>query len=533
MTAQNKQRPNVLCFITDQQRHDHLSCAGNPLIQTPNIDRLAQSGVRFARCYVNNPICMPSRATMWTGQSAHAHRVRCNGISLDPRMPTIVSALAEVGYRTHGVGKYHLTPFQSLSGADPTTLDSTEWPETKQMWQGGRIGALPTPYYGLQSALFVGGHGDIMWGDYRRWLMQEAPEVIRRIEAWMAEAQGAGEIIWDSTGPSHIPAELHHSHWIADRVIEFLREQSYTHQPFFCWCSFPDPHHPYHAPEPYHSMYDALNMPAPERRKGELDDLPPFYRRIQTETLHVEGLTGPATRFHGRNSEIMARTYGMVSNVDANVGRVLDALEELGLRENTLVIYLSDHGDLMGDHWLQQKGPFHFDGLIRVPFIWSWPGHIVPDTVNTSIVSLLDFAPAILALCGAPIPEGPRPIEPFLGGPRPMNDYAPQELPPWPGYSLQPVLEGRQEAVREAALVDHDDDRLGLRLRTLITERYRLTWYGGKPYGEFFDLQEDPQELHNLWDVAEYRSLRNELAAYLLDEVVMSDSRLPRPLSVA
>ncbi|HEY63275.1 MAG TPA: sulfatase-like hydrolase/transferase [Caldilineae bacterium] len=520
MSNANVQRPNVLCLVTDQQRHDHLGCAGNPIIQTPNIDRLARSGIRFERCYVNNPICMPSRATMWTGQSANAHHVRCNGMPLDHRIPTIASALAEAGYRTHGVGKFHLSPFRSLNGADPASLNPMDWPESKEMWVSGRIGALPAPYYGLQSVLFVGGHGDFFWGDYRRWLMHEALDVIERIETWVTEM---GWEDWETMGPSLVPAELHHSRWIADRVIEFLREQTYTGQPFFCWCSFPDPHHPYHAPEPYHSMYDPADMPVPARREGELDDLPPHFRRIQHEHLRVEGVTGPVTRLYEHTPEIMARTYGMISNVDANIGRVLDALEELGLRENTLVVYLSDHGDLMGDHWLQQKGPFHFDGLIRVPFIWSWPGHIIPNTVNTSIVSLLDFAPTILDLCGVPIPEGLRPEEPFL----------PLELPPWPGHSLRPILEGREKAVRDTAFIEHDEDCLGLRLRTLVTERYRLTWYAGQPYGELFDLQEDPQELHNLWDDPAYRPVRDELTAQLLDQVIMSDSRLPRRLSRA
>jgi arylsulfatase A-like enzyme len=514
------QRPNVLCFITDQQRADHLGCTGNPLIQTPNIDCLARSGMRFERCYVNTPICMPSRATLWTGQTAHAHGVRCNGIRLDPSIPTLVSALAEAGYRTHGVGKFHLSPFIAMNGADPASLNPTEWPECRELWRKGLVSALPTAYYGLQSALFVGGHGDFIWGDYRRWLLHQAPDVVRRIETWVEEM---GREDWESAGPSLIPVELHHTHWIADRVIEFLREQRYTQQPFFCWCSFPDPHHPYHAPVPYHNMYDPADMPVPTRREGELDTLPPFYRRVRYEKFSVHGVHGPITRFYDQTPELMARTYGMISNVDANIGRVLDALEELGLRENTLVVYLSDHGDLMGDHWLQQKGPFHFDGLIRVPFIWSWPDYILPGWVNSNIVSMLDFAPTILDLCGVSIPEGPKPVEPFL----------PLELPPWPGHSLRPILEGSEEPVRDSALLDQDDDCLGIRLRTLVTERYRLSWYAGQPYGELFDLHEDPPELHNLWEDPGYDSVRHELTAHLLDQVIMSDSRLPRQLSVS
>jgi arylsulfatase A-like enzyme len=219
----------------------------------------------------------------------------------------------------------------------------------------------------------------------------------------------------------------------------------------------------------------------------------------------------------------MARTYGMVSNLDANIGRVLDTLDDLGLRENTIIVVLSDHGDLMGDHWLQQKGPFHYQGLIRVPFIWSWPGHIDPGTVNTNVVSLLDFAPTILDLCSVPIPEGPRLAESFL----------PRELPPWPGHSLRPTLERHEIAIRDAALVEQDDDRLGMRLRTLVTDRYRLTWYAGQPYGELFDLQEDPRELNNLWAQAGHRPVREQLTAQLLDQSILDESRLPRKLARA
>ena len=519
MPPADRQHPNVLCFITDQHRADHIGCAGNPLIQTPNLDRLAESGVRFERAYVHHPICSPSRATLWTGLGVRAHRVRANGMSLDPRIPTIVSALAEVGYRTHGVGKFHLTPFSARNGADLNGLKPEEWPETRQMWLNGRIGQLPVPYYGLQSAHLVCGHGDFFWGEYRNWLLHEMPEAVAAIEQFRKE-KGEG---WQTTFKSHVPFELHHSHWIADHVIDFLREQSQTRQPFFCWCSFPDPHHPYHAPDPYFSLYDPAEMPTPARREGELADLPPHFTRVQTEPYRVVGMPTPLSRWYDTTPTIMARTYAMVSNMDANIGRVLDALEGLGLRDNTIVIYLSDHGDMMGDHWLQQKGPFHFGGLIRVPFIWSWPGHIPAGRVYNGVASLLDFAPTILDLCGVPIPVHP-------DAEKPLHPNAP---PPWPGHSLRPLLEGGDADTRESAFIDQDDDASGLRLRTLVTERYRFTWYVGQPYGELFDLQEDPQELRNLWNDPGYRSVRSDLTAALLDQVCMHDYSLPRMLGGA
>ena len=501
MSSDSFRRPNVLCFVSDQQRADHLGCAGDPLLQTPCIDRLAASGMRFRRCYVNEALCMPSRASLFTGQRSHVHGVHDNRTTLDPRLPTFTGALARAGYRTHGVGKFHLSvtslPAHTRAAChgDPGRLNPREWPESREMWKGGYIGALPAPYYGLQSALGVGGHGDYVWGDYKNWLKREAPGVAKAIDDWI-RAHGED---WTSTGPSRLPAELHHSHWIADRVIDFLREQRYSEQPFFCWCSFPDPHHPYHAPEPYHSLYDPADMPTPARREGELENLPPHMRRMVKD--------------YERTPEIMARTYGMINNIDANVGRVLNELARLGLREDTIVIYLADHGDLMGDHWQQRKGAYHFDGLIRVPFIWSWPGHITPGSVNDGIVSLLDLAPTILDLCGVAIPQGSEATEPL----RPLH----RQLPPWPGHSLRSILEGRQETVRHATVIDGAQETCeGLCMRTLVTERYRLTWYAGQRYGEMFDLQEDSQELHNLWSEPGCQTLRQELTAELLEQVL-------------
>ena len=426
-------------------------------------------------------------------------------------------ALAAAGYRTHGVGKFHLTPFASKRGVDPANLDPADYPESRHMWGKGLLGQLPTPYYGLQSAHLVSGHGDFFWGEYRDWLLREAPEVVRAIDAHKKE-KGEG---WQSSFRSYVPAELHHSRWIADRTVEFLQIQSRTSQPFFCWSSFPDPHHPYHAPDPFFSMYHPADMPEPNRREGELALLAPHYTKVQTEDWPVVGMPTPLSRYYGRTPEIMARTYAMVSNIDANVGRVLDALEELGLRENTIVVYLSDHGDLMGDHWLQQKGPFHFDGLVRVPFIWSWPARIAAGRELGSLASMLDLAPTILDLCGVSLPENPARMKATFSA----------EHPAMPGHSLRPLLEAGGAPVRDSAFIDHDDDASGLRVRTLVTERYRLTVYAGQPFGELFDLQEDPKEQRNLWADPGSRGLKAELTERLLHEVVLSDCSLPRMTS--
>ncbi len=517
MAAIAQQRPNFLCFVTDQQRADHLGCAGNGVIRTPNIDRIAAEGVLFTRAYVNNPLCMPSRSTMATGRTPRGHGVRTNGIPLDRRLPTIMEALAQTGYRTHAVGKVHLRPFGTPRGVPLDRLDPRDFPESIALWRAGKVDRVPTPYYGFQSVELVAGHGAGVEGDYMRWLKEQdanAPELLRP-EAGDPPATGA-EQSWIMA----LPDELHHSKWIADRAIEFLRSASREGRPFFLWCSFPDPHHPFCPPRPWAEMYDPADIPLPTRREGELDDLPPHYRKIFKQRLQLSGRVAPTQMPDEQLREIIALTYAMISLLDHHVGRVLDALEELGLREDTVVVFMSDHGDMMGDHWMINKGPFHFDGLLKVPFVWSWPAKFSRGVRTNALASMLDFAPTILDLAGISIPEGEVPAEP----------EAPCQPQPWPGVSLAPLLRGERASVRECVVVENDEDYLGLRLRTLVTERYKITVYPGEEYGELFDLENDPGELHNLWHDPGHRAVKLELTRQLMEHLVLTESALPRRL---
>ncbi|MBN1460375.1 MAG: sulfatase-like hydrolase/transferase, partial [Armatimonadetes bacterium] len=330
-------RPNFLCFITDQQRYDHWAGAGNRVLQTPNIDRLAAEGVAFDRAYVANPLCMPARATLFTGRTPRGHGVRTNGVPLDRSIPTMTEALRQAGYATYGVGKVHLTPFEAPNGFDPEELDPKHWPECHQLWEAGRAKALPRPYYGLEHVEFAGGHGNSAWGDYVTWLNEVHSDGARLLsrEAGRATESGA-EQSWVSA----VPEELHCSTWVADRTISFLERQARQEQPFFLWCSFPDPHHPYCPPEPWASMYERAKMPKPTRREGELADLPPHYARAFDEGIPLSGRRAATKMGDEQLREITALTYGMVSLVDKNVGRVLEALSRTGPRDNTVIVFM-------------------------------------------------------------------------------------------------------------------------------------------------------------------------------------------------
>ena len=509
-------RPSFIVFTTDQHRWDLLGCAGHPALRTPNLDRLAARGVRFDRCHTNHPLCMPTRATWFTGQTTRGHGVRCNGIPLDRSLPTMTGALCAAGYRTHSVGKVHLRPFGTLKDADPASLDPVDWPESGELWKRGRVAALPMPYYGLQSADYIGHHGTNAYGDYRTWLLRQESDADR---LWREADDRTGEgpeTVWTSK----LPEELHYCSYMAARAGDFLRDRARDGQPFFLWQSCPDPHPPYTCAPRWAEMYDPADMPLPTRREGELDDLPPHYRTLYEHGGKSAGRFAPCTVPDEQVRRVRAMVCAMVGQIDHMVGSVLDEAERLGLLDNTVVVFMADHGNMLGDHWMFNMPPCHLDGATRVPSIWSLPGAFREGAVSDALVSHLDFAPTVLDLAGVPIPEGETPATPECEA----------QLPPWPGHSLRPVLTGEAEAVQDAVIIENDEDYQGDRLRTLVTQDAYLTVYPGRPYGELFHLREDPAQLHNLWDDPARRGLRLEMQARLLEKLALTDSRLPRRL---
>lgn len=516
----SEMRPSFLIICTDQMRADHMGCAGNPVIRTPHLDALATEGVNLSRAYVNCPLCMPGRATLFTGLTPRGHRVRTNGIPLDPSFPTIPGALAQAGYQTASIGKVHLSMYGYGQHPDISLLPPSGFPEMIDHWRTGRIDGVPTPYFGLQRVEITVGHGVEVYGDYDLWLQREHPDQRARLRSVPAGPSPLGA---EGCGTFPLEERYHHTAYVADRTIAYLRQRGAERQ-FYLMCSFPDPHHSYCPPRPWDRMYSAEEVVAPVGREGELDELAPFFREVYERPLQLSGRSRPTKMPDAHRLEILAHTYGMVSLIDHHVGRVLDTLDELGLAEDTVVVFLSDHGDLMGDHGLLNKGPFHFEGLLRVPMIWRWCDRFRP-TSSSALASLLDVPPTILQLAGVPIPEG------FA------SPEAPRQPPPWPGRSLVPLLSGETDAVQDSVVIENDEDYLGLRLRTLVTPTHKITTYtghrGAEPYGELFDLVDDPHELHNLWDSPGHAELRRELIEQLHHRLTETDIALPRRLGHA
>ncbi len=460
-------RPNIICFLTDQQRADHLGAYGNRQIRTPNIDRLAAEGVTFTESYVANPVCMPNRASMWTGRYPKAHGVRENGIALRPTETVLPDVLRRGGYQTASVGKLHLAPFQIKTPLPPS---QTEWDKPTEEWELYESGeywanhtSIPTPHYGIEEFCFVGGHGPYTSGQYKQWLEAEHPGEYEKLQReFAAEPPSGARQCWKAA----IDSRFHYNTFVGDRSIDFLRARD-TGRPFFLWCSFPDPHHPFSPPRPYCDMYDPASIDFdPPRREGEFDDLPAYFRTCYEGGMTTGGLAGDlrgVTDDHYR--EIHALTYGMISMVDDQIGRVVAEVERLGLKEDTIMVFFSDHGDLMGDHWLINKGPFLFRGLVRVPTIWRVPG-AKRGGESPALVSTVDLMPTLLDFAGLAIPNGVQ------------------------GFSCKDILTGDAESVRDWAYVEYDESYLSDRLRQIRSHDWALTAYANAPHGLLFDLRE-------------------------------------------
>jgi arylsulfatase A-like enzyme len=507
--------------VADQLRFDALGCCGHPVVQTPHLDRLATQGTRLDRCYTVQPMCMATRSTWLTGLTPRGHRVRCNGIPLDRRLPTMTGALAAAGYRTHSIGKIHTNPWLPQRDYGVDTLDPAEWPEAIALWDAGRLDQVPLPYYGFRGVDLLTG----WWsGHYGRWLAEREPgyrELVKPPADVAVTPQGVLAVP-EKTYPCRLPAELHYTHWASACAERFLDAGGEGDAPFFLWCSIPDPHPPFSVAEPFYSMYDGVDMPEPLRREGELDALPLHYKRMFEQGVFTAGRT--ASTAVPREAEIQAQRVvcGIVSQWDTMVGRLMDLLQTRGLMDNTIVVVMSDHGQMLGDHWMHNMPPTHLDGVARVPAIWRGPG-IAAGRVAKGLASHLDFAPTILELAGVPIPEGRTPPAP----------EAPAQRPPWPGRSLMPILSGEAAAVQDSVIIENDEDYLGLRQRTLVTTDHHITCYAGEAYGELFDLRDDPHQLHNHWADPACRELRRDLQAALLDRLIETDPVLPRRLGHA
>lgn len=500
--SNRNKRPNVLIIHTDQQRYDSLGCTGNQHAVTPNIDRLAAEGTLFHRHITAHPVCMPSRASLFTGRYPNASGVYANGVALPRRthvtdhpmnggshvqaeaishVPTMPDAFSAAGYRTAAIGKLHFT---CTNGPR-----SSQYEESRIRWSEEDMSSWSGPYYGFDQVELTIGHGEDYTGHYGCWLRKMYPEVAGKVQS--GNFRGSGPTKW-TLYPSVIPVEAHSSTWIADRAIDYLNQVEDESEPFFLFLGFPDPHFPFTPPAELVERFEERETMACQERTDS--GIPSPVRK-----LYQEDKLQNAARY-GADFVHKARQYtdAMIHLIDVSVGRIREALQQSGLDENTIIIYTSDHGDYLGDYGLVFKANYGCKALNHVPFIMKVPKKIadLPKECHAAM-SNTDVMPTLGDLTDVKVPSGVQ------------------------GRSIIPMLLGQAESL-PVQVTCYDDDPYGHNF-SLWNNRYRYTWYPATRECELYDHEKDPYETNNLAGTQGVAEVERQMHYSLLELHCLTD----------
>ncbi len=464
-------KPNILIIYTDQQRYDTINALGADWMQTPNLDRLAGEGTSFTQATTPCPVCMSARWSLHTGQWTSTHKCYSNHHAGPHPGYSLPGILRNNGYRTGLIGKNH----SFLTPDDLDTWNENPYPSSPLRGEdtGGADISLH-PHFPLPNS------------DFR----------LRR---------------------SPIPGDLRSNseHAKTNAALDFMSQDS--NKPFFLWLSYLYPHTPYEAPEPYFSMYADKDIPGPVMEPDGLEAAGKPFRQI----FHRDN--NNAVLPYSKDDIMRMRKiyYGMISLIDREVGRILDYLDTNGLRENTLIIFTSDHGDYMGDHGLITKSPSLYDCLTRIPCIVSQPGTVRENVKSDINISAVDIMPTVLSQVGLKIPEQVQGIDasPWLTGNQDENireaGFAEYGIP-GEAYTAEKL---KQENIKpgdytnpwhEGIPWEGNPVSLAGRIRMVRTKEWKCI-EDANGQNELYDLQNDPGELVNLYKNPSYQIIQTEM----------------------
>jgi len=458
-------RPNVLFIISDQHNAKVLGHKNHPDVKTPNLDRLADEGVRFDNAITQNPICTPSRVSFLSGQYCHNHGYY--GLSgPNPRgLRTVPGHFRRAGYRTAAIGKIHCPEYWVEDDCDV-------FEETCGCSVGGR-------------------------GRYGQYLKEKGLEHLEDHGALQEFGDRGNQTV--EGRPSKVAYEDSQEGWIARETVRFMKEAAADGKPFFVHASLPKPHQCYAPAEQFWAMYDEAELTLPPNADYEMRHKAPHLR--EAAEMWRKGdwtLFEPRTFEAGRLRKL--RGYlGSVSHVDHAVGQMLAGLREAGLDEDTIVVYASDHGDYACEHGIMEKAPgICSDAITRIPYIWRWPNHIKAAHTAIEIVETVDLAPTLCALAG---------LEPMQS---------------CDGKDLSALLQGESVEPHKIGVTEFAWSK------SVRMGKFRYVYYPAEMFpeeypdgfGELYDIESDPWEMENLYFDAQYADVIREMKAQLLEWLV-------------
>ncbi len=466
----NSSPPNLLWICSDQQRYDTIRALGNSLVNTPNIDRIIENGVTFTHAYCQSPVCTPSRASFLTGRYPRTTRCRQNGQTIPEDERLLPRILKDHGYRCGLSGKLHLS--SCSDGKVEQRIDDgydvfhwshhpqPDWPENA----------------------------------YQQWLKSKGVR-------W-EELYSAPEVGYVKLG---VPAEFHQTTWCAEMAIDFIHENQ--NRPWMFSVNMFDPHHAFDPPQEYLDRYDPAQMPVPKSSPGELDFKTSYQQLDHIWAHNTEGGMRVDKITQEESQRITAAYYAMVELIDDQVGRMLQALEETGQLENTIVVFMSDHGEMLGDHGIYLKGPHFYEEAVHVPLTIQWPKQFRNGLKSDAFVELVDLVPTFFDAMGIP-------IEPQIQG-----------------KSLFSICTGEADPShhRDAVYCEYTNSWTHHRSYGTMyrTRTHKLVVYHGIPEGELYDLETDPDEFRNLWDDPASLEVKLELMKQSFDASVLTMDPMP------
>lgn len=461
-------RPNIILIITDQQRADTIGALGAPWMHTPVLDRMVREGAAYTNCFVTSPVCVASRASLFTGMYPHAAGVFTN---FQPWEPSWVRWLADAGYHCASIGKMHINPYDALGGFHQRfVVENKDRP------------------------LFLEERDRAFYDEWDKALHARRLVKPSRYARHTADPEGyrnaLGAFAWD------LDEDMHSDMFIGDHAVWWLEERKSTN-PLFLQIGFPGPHPPYD-PVPRHlARYAAADIPLPGVTEAELA-LQPRAQAALRQNMIRNNYDSVAWQERPSPEALLRlrRHYAAnVSMIDEKLGQIIDALGRKGYLEDAIVIFTSDHADALGDHGHIQKWTM-YDCVERVPLLFWSPKRIAPRPRSDALVQLMDVAPTILEAAGVAVPSN------------------------WEALSLLPALSGGEPVGRDTVYAELARDHIQTGAEYIVMRRdrdWKLVYYLGEPDGELYDLRADPGEVRNLWDDAEHRALRERLVKELLE----------------